>query len=276
MMAVAVRVATRTMMPVQVACVRFAGSFVLLLALSGGRGLRPRAESHLRLVQRAVLGTIAILLYFVGIGWAGAGRATLLHSTHPVFATLFAILFMDETFTGRTAAAVAMNVVGAAVVVGSGLGEGPRVGLGSLAALGGGMLAGGSVATASLLRRTESATLVTTYFMGVGALLLAPSLLVGLPPLSVELVLALVGVIVTSTLGQWLLHHGLGFTNVVAGSLAAATSVVTAAVVESFATSEQPALRVVLAGLLMVAGVGLASRPTTPGGTASRPTARDR
>jgi DME family drug/metabolite transporter len=275
-MAVAVRAATRTMDPAQVACIRFAGSFVVLLAISGREGLRPKSESHWRLVQRSVLGTFAILLYFIGIGWAGAGRATLLHGTHPIFSALFAVAFMDETFTWRTAAAIAMNVVGAAVVVGVGMGEGARVGLGSLASLAGGMLAGGAVATASLLRRTESATLVTIYFMGVGGLLLAPSFYTGLPPMSAELVAALVGVVLTSTLGQWLLHHGLGFTSVVAGSLAAATSVVTAAAVEAITMGERPALRVVLAGIVMVAGVGLASRPTMATDTASRPTARDR
>ena len=60
-MAVFVRVATRTMVPAQVAFVRFAGSFVLLFALSRGRGMRPRVESHGRLLLRGTLGTVAIL-----------------------------------------------------------------------------------------------------------------------------------------------------------------------------------------------------------------------
>ena len=259
LMAVFVRVATRTMVPAQVAFFRFAGSFLLLFALSRGRGMRPRAESHRRLALRAALGTAAISLYFVGIGWAGAGLATLLHCTHPVFTALFAVLFMGEAFTWRVGVALAANLAGAAVVIGAGIGTGARVGMGSLAALGAGMLAGASVATASALRRTESATLITVYFMAIGSVLLAPSLLLGLPAPSADLALVLGAVVVTSAVGQWFLHHGLGFTSPVVGSLAAATSVVTAAGFEAVAIGEHVPARVAIAGAIMVAGVGLAS-----------------
>lgn len=258
-MAVFVRVATRTMDPAQVTFVRFAGSFLLLFALSRGRGMRPRVESYGRLVLRGTLGTVAILFYFVGIGWAGAGLATLLHGTHPVFTALLAVGFMGERFTWRIGVALVANAVGALVVIGTGLEMGTRAGLGSVMALAGGVLAGGAVATASTLRRTESATLVTVYFMGIGGVLLAPSLLAGLPPPSSELALALVAVVVTSSIGQWLLHHGLGFTSPIVGSLAAATSVVTAAACEAIAIGEHVSARVAIAGAIMLVGVGLAS-----------------
>jgi drug/metabolite transporter (DMT)-like permease len=271
-MAVCVRFATRTMEPAQVAFVRFLGSFVLLLVLSRGQGLRPRAESHARLTARAVLGTLAITLYFVGIGWAGAGLATLLHSTHPVWTAFFSVLFMSERFTPRIALALAANALGAAAVVGTELGVGTKVGLGCMAALTGGMLAGGSVATASALRRTESATLITVYFMGIGSVILAPSLLAGTPAWSPALVVDLVAVVVTSAAGQWLLHHGLGFTSPVAGSLAAATSIVTASGLEALAIGEHVPVRVALAAVFMVSAVGLANTRARPADTASPPT----
>jgi len=275
-MAVCVRIATRTMEPAQVAFVRFLGSFVLLLVLSRGQGLRPRAESHVRLAARAVLGTVAISLYFVGIGWAGAGLATLLHSTHPVWTAFFSVLFMGEAFTPRIALALGANVLGAAAVVGTELAVGTQVGLGCAAALTAGMLAGGSVATASTLRRTESATLITTYFMGIGSVILAPSLLVGMPPWSAGLVVTLVAVVFTSAAGQWLLHHGLGFTTPVAGSLTAATSIVTASGLEALAIGVHVPARVALAAAFMVTAVGLANTRARPSDTASPPTAPDR
>jgi drug/metabolite transporter (DMT)-like permease len=263
-MAVAVRAATAEMAAPQVAFVRFAGSFLVLLLASRGRGLRPRGESHWRLVQRATLGTVAILLYFVGIGWAGAGLATLLHGTHPVFTALFAIAFLGERFTWRIAVALVANLAGAGLVIGLGWEAGSRVVLGALAALGAGMLAGASVATASVLRRSESATLVTTYFMAIGAVLLVPSLAWDLPEWTPHLGMALAAVVATSVAGQWLLHHGLGHTGVVAGSLAAATSVVTAAAAEALAIGETVPRHVILAGVVMIAGVGLASTPGPP------------
>jgi terminal-alkyne amino-acid exporter len=275
-MAVCVRIATRTMEPAQVAFVRFLGSFALLLVLSRGRGLRPRAESHARLAARAVLGTVAISLYFVGIGWAGAGLATLLHSTHPVWTALFAVLFMGERFTPRIALALGANALGAAAIVGTELSLGTQVGMGCVVALTAGMLAGGAVATASTLRRTESATLITTYFMGIGSVILAPSLLAGPPPWSAGLVVTLVAMVVTAAAGQWLLHHGLGFTTPVAGSLAAATSIVTASGLEALTIGEHVPGRVALAAIFMVSAVGLANGPARPSDTASPPTARDR
>jgi DME family drug/metabolite transporter len=124
----------------------------------------------------------------------------------------------------------------------------------------GGVLAGGALATASELRRTESASLVTIWFMAVGALLTAPSFLTGGPSWSWSLVLALVGVVLTSAAGQWLLHHGLGFVSATAGSLAAATSVVTAAVLEAMLLGQRLPGRVLGGGVLMLAAVALAGR----------------
>ena len=129
---------------------------------------------------------------------------------------------------------------------------------------------------ASALRRTESATLITVYFMGIGSVILAPSLLAGPPPWSPALVVDLVAVVVTSAAGQWLLHHGLGFTSAVAGSLAAATSIVTASGLEALAIGEHVPVRVALAAVFMVTAVGLANTRARPADTASPPTAPDR
>jgi drug/metabolite transporter (DMT)-like permease len=135
---------------------------------------------------------------------------------------------------------------------------------GSLLALLGGVLAGGALATASEIRRSESAALVTIWFMAVGALLTAPSFLAGAPPWSWPLVLALAGVVLTSATGQWLLHHGLGFVSATAGSIAAATSVVTAAALEAALFGERLGAGVVVGGALMLAAVALAGRGYRP------------
>jgi drug/metabolite transporter (DMT)-like permease len=258
-MAVVVRLATQGMAAPQVAFVRFAGSFLVLLVLSRGRGLRPREATTPRLVLRGALGSISILFYFVGLGGGGAGLATLLHCTYPVSTAAFGILFLGMQPRWRVGAALLVSFAGAALVVADGLEAGGRVVLGSAVSLLAGMFAGGAVATASALRRTEDATLVTVYFMGVGALATAPALLLGVPPWSAELAMALGGVVAFSTLGQWLLHHGLGHTSAITASLITATSIVTAAVAEAAVFGTQISPRVGVAGLLMMIAVGLAS-----------------
>jgi drug/metabolite transporter (DMT)-like permease len=258
-MAVFVRLACQEMAPAQVAFVRFVGSFAVLLVWSRGQGLRPRQATLAHLVLRGLLGSASIVLYFIAIGWAGAGLATLLHCTYPVSTAVVSVLALGAAPSGRLGLALLANLAGAALVIGDGLEAGPQVAAGSAIALAAGALAGGAVATASTLRRTEDATLITVYFMGVGALCTAPSLLAGVPPMSTSLLVGLAGVVGLSTLGQWLLHHGLGLTSAVTGSLVTATSIVTAAVVEGLAFGTRVSPRVGVAAVLMLLAVGLAS-----------------
>jgi drug/metabolite transporter (DMT)-like permease len=261
-MAVCVRLAVQDMPVLQVTFVRFLGSFVLLLATTRGRGLWPRRSSVGRLLQRSFLGAFAISCYFVAIDRAGAGLATLLHSTYPVWTALFAATLMGEPFTGRIAMALALNVVGATLAIRGEVAAVPGIVTGGLIGLLGGVLAGGAVATAGALRRTESASLITVWFMAVGAAVTVPSMLADLPPITPRLALALVALVVTSTGGQWLLHHGLGYVSATVGSLAAATSIVTATVLEGVLLGESVDAQVLLGGLLMLTAVGLAARPS--------------
>jgi drug/metabolite transporter (DMT)-like permease len=192
-MAVCVRLATPHMAATQVACVRFVGSFVVLVLATRARQLRPAPGNAGRLLLRGVLGGAAISCYYVGISRAGA-----------------------------------------------------------------------ALATASELRRSESASLVTIWFMAVGALLTAPSFAAGAPSWSAALVFSLAGVVLTSASGQWLLHHGLGFVSATAGSLAAATGVLTTAILEGLLLGQHLPARVIAGGLLMLAAVGLAGRARPP------------
>ncbi len=256
-----VRLAVQEMPVLQVTCVRFFGSFVLLLVTTRGRGLWPQRSSVWKLMQRSLLGAFAISFYFVAIDLAGAGLATLLHSTYPVWTALFAATLMGEPFTTHVAAALVLNVVGAALAIRGETAMVPGIVTGGVFGLLGGVLAGGAVATAGALRRTESASLITVWFMAVGAAVTAPSMLAGVPPMTPRLALALAGVVLTSTGGQWLLHHGLGYVSATAGSLAAATSIVTAAALEALLVGEVVDAQVLIGGVLMLIAVGLAARP---------------
>ena len=108
---------------------------------------------------------------------------------------------------------------------------------------------------------------MTTYFMAVGTLFTAPSLLGGLPAISPALAATLVGVVLTSVAGQYLLHHGLGFAPATQASLAAATSTVSAAVFEALWLGERLSPHTLAGAALMVAAVALAAgrrRPRPP------------
>jgi len=257
-MAVCVRIAARDMVASQITFVRFAGAFVVLLATSRGRGLRPQPGNLGRVLLRGLCGASAILLYFRGIHDAGAGFATLLNSTYPIFTTLFATTLLGETFTRRLTVALGLDVIGIAFVLGPAAALGEHALLGGVSSLAGAVLAGAAVSMARQLRGSESAMLVTTYFMAVGAVATAPSLLFGLPSFGPSLVLALAAMVVTSAVAQYLLHLGLGYATATQGSLAAATSVVTAALLGSLFLGETLTPLMLIGGMLLVAAVTLA------------------
>lgn len=256
-MAVAVRVATRTMDAGQVAFFRFLGSFLVLLALRGGRSLRPMGTVP-PVLLRGVFGAGAILLYYRAIAGAGAGLATLLHFTYPISTTIIAVTLLGERFDRRLAFALLLFVVGIGIVVGPGADLSQAATTGSLYALAASVLAGAAVSTARQLRAVESAYLVTVYFMAVGALLTAPTLLQGLPALNGQLVLMLAIVVASSVAGQLLLHFGLGFAPAIQASLAGATAIISTTGLAALTLGEHLDTHTLVgAGVLLVA-IGLA------------------
>lgn len=258
-MAVAVRAASREMDAGQIAFVRFLGSFAVLLALRRGRRLRPLGLLP-PVLLRGLLGGGAILLYYLAIGSAGAGLATLLHCTYPIWTTLIAASLLGERVDRRIGAALALFAVGIAVVVLPGADLSGATTMGSLYALAASMLAGGAVATARQLRAVESAYLVTTWFMAVGALLTAPTLLAGPPRIDAALAALLAVVVLTSVAGQLLLHVGLGLAPAIQSSLAAATAVVSAAAFASLILGEHLDAHTLLGGGILIVAVGLSVR----------------
>jgi drug/metabolite transporter (DMT)-like permease len=258
-MAVLVRVAAREMPALQVTFVRFLGSFLVMLAMTRGRGLRARRGPVAPLLGRGVLGAAAIALYFLAIAGAGAGLATLLQNGYPVFAATFAAFLLREPFSRRLGAALALNATGVVLVLAPEARLDSAVTVGALAACSSALVSGGAVVAARHLRRTETAAVITTWFMAVGVVLTAPALALGLPPPSPALALALVGVVLSSVAGQWLLHHGLGYVSVARGSLTAATSVITAATLEATLLGQRLGSHAVAGACCMLAAIALAA-----------------
>lgn len=260
-MAVCVHLASREMDAGQIAFFRFLGSFAVMLVATRGRGLRPKAGNVGPLVMRGLIGAGAITLYFIGIGGVGAGLATLIQNTYPVFASIFAAVLLKESFSGRIGAALLLNLTGVLIVVlGPGLHLESHSAIGALAAAASAVLAGGAVTAVRHLRRSEGASLITTYFMGVAGLATLPTLLFGLPEFTPTLVAALLGVVFSSIAGQWLLHHGLGYATAAQGSLAAATNILAATALEAAVFGREITPIMLLGGAFMFAAIVLASR----------------
>lgn len=99
--------------------------------------------------------------------------------------------------------------------------------------------------------------------MAVGALLTAPTTLGGVAPLSASLLVALAGTILTSVAGQFLLHHGLGFTGAIQGSITCASTVVSTAVFEALFLGETLGVHALIGAVFFIAAVAcVAMRPS--------------
>jgi drug/metabolite transporter (DMT)-like permease len=193
----------------QVAAVRFAFGLLPVALLPEIRRRALAWERRDLLLYRGVFGGTAVLLYFLAIEHVTVGLATLLNYTSPVFAVLFASLFIGEKVQARVLPALGAALLGVFLVVRAGAapGElrvtGPWVAAGLLSAI----LSGAALTAIRMARRTEGSWAIYTSFNGIGlALTLPPALLAWRAPDPVATA-ALLGVGVASMAAQLLMTH---------------------------------------------------------------------
>ena len=198
----------------QVSMVRFAVGVLSCLALFE---LRPGTYRPVRrelLVTRGLLGGLAVVFYFISISRIGAGQATLLNNTHPVFATLIAIGALGERPTWKLAAALALTALGVGVVLLS-QGGWPTVafGLGEAAGLLSAILGAGAVTSIRALRPTDNSPTIFFAFC-LGGLAVSWPFALGTWPRAPMFWLAALAVGILAVGYQLLMTQALGFLKV--------------------------------------------------------------
>jgi drug/metabolite transporter (DMT)-like permease len=194
----------------EVAFVRFAVG----LAACGAASLRrPLQASNWRgLFWRGAFGGSAVLCYFLAIEHLTVGVATLLNYTAPVFTALWAATFLGERLSRASAGALALTVVGVALVIHAtapagtfGLGRWQLVGVASS------MLSGAAIATIREVRRTDGSWEIFCAFCVGGALLTCvPAARAWVAPTGGEWVM-LAGVGAIAVAAQLLMTYSLRF-----------------------------------------------------------------
>jgi len=174
-MALATKLAAARLGGAEIAFVRFS----LMLAPFLVPSLARRAVEFRRvdlLAYRGLFGGVAVLLYFLAIAKIPVGLATLLNSTSPVWAVIFAAIFLGERT--RRAVALPFLVALAGMAMASGAFAQPgavfRIGFWEGAALVSSILAGAAVAAIRAARRFESAWSIYGSFTLCGVLVTAP------------------------------------------------------------------------------------------------------
>jgi drug/metabolite transporter (DMT)-like permease len=171
-------------------------------------------------VLRGAFGGAAVLTYFIAIERLGAAPGTVLNYTAPVFASVFAHLFLGER-SGRTARfGLLLATAGAALVALSSAGashvETPVVGV--LAGLSAPIFGGAALTAMKKVRGDTDALSVFLSLCAVGLVLSLPLVAGRWVPLEADTLWPLLGVGVLGLTGQLLLTWGMGHTTATAGS----------------------------------------------------------
>ena len=164
------------------------------------------------LVLRGIVGFLALTCFYHSIVHLPLADATVIQYTNPVFAGLLAVPFLGERLRRREVMSVVVSMAGVALVMrpsfifGHGAALDPvTVGIG----LAGAMFSATAYVTVRKLGATEHPAVIVFYFSLISVFAALPTALPGaLWPTPVEW-LVLLGIGVTTQLGQMAITHGL-------------------------------------------------------------------
>ena len=195
----------------EVAALRFAIGLVPMLV---SPSIRRRALTWQRrdlLLYRGFFGGVAVLLYFLAIDHLPVSLATLLNYMSPVFAVLYAALFIGEPVQPRVLPAFAVALAGVFLVVrahgGDPGGGEPAIGVWAAVGLASAALSGAAVTAIRAARRTEGSWAIYTSFNAIGLLVTAPFAIAAWSSPDLAGWLALIGVGGFSMIAQLLMTH---------------------------------------------------------------------
>jgi drug/metabolite transporter (DMT)-like permease len=265
-MALAAKLASRTLPGDQIAFLRF----LLMLApfaLSPALARRALVVQRLDLlVYRGVFGGVAVLCYFLAIEHLAVGTATLLNYSSPIWAVIFASLFLGEHVEARLLVPLGLALAGLGLVTGAiGSGGGVlRLGVWELVGLASSVLSGAAVTAIRAARRTEGSWSIYGSFTVCGLVVSSPLALDGFrwPDAREWALLVVVGA--ASVAAQLLMTYAYRWvTNLQAGVMAQLTVVASMAAGslgfgERLAPSQLAGAALAIAGVL---GIVVLNRP---------------
>lgn len=165
-MGVFVKMASPFVSANEIALVRFVIGIILSITLAGA-GRISLASSHKKLlVARGVFGGLAVVFFFAAIEKGTLTNATVLNNTYPLFATLWAAVYLKEKINSSIVLPLTASLIGIVLLTHPDFRE---IRYGDILGLISGLLAGFSIVIIRKLRQTESAWSVFFYLSIFGA-----------------------------------------------------------------------------------------------------------
>jgi drug/metabolite transporter (DMT)-like permease len=196
-MNVLIRQLAQDMHPFEVVFFRNLGGLAFMLpwlVRTGTAGLR--TDHHRYYLGRSFMGFLSMLLWFSALALMPVAEATALSFTSPLFATIFAVILLQEAVRARRWTATLIGFVGAMIILRPGMSE---LGLAHWLVLASSALAGINAILVKQLTRSESANAIVTYMtLYIVPMSLVPALFVWTaPPLYTWPLIVLLGFLAT-------------------------------------------------------------------------------
>ena len=256
LMAVATRTLAGKVPAAEVSALRFVVGLVGAAVLFVGRRRGPDLKRWPLLALRGFFGGGAVLTYFLSIETLGAGAATVLNYSSPVFASMFAFLFLKERPSRASRVGLVLATAGASLVAWSGAQSSTDARtLGIIAGFASPILGGAAMATIRKVRDDTDSLTVFLAFCLVGLLMSLPPALHSWVPVTRSSAPALLAVGVLGLLGQLFFTWGMGHTTTTAGSATTQLVPALAWVLAIGWLHEAVSVVAVVGALLCVAGV---------------------
>ncbi|MHB8874560.1 MAG: DMT family transporter [Myxococcaceae bacterium] len=256
-MAVLARTLAGQMSAGQLVVIRFLVGLCGVAVVFALRRRGPVAPRPGLLLLRGLLGGLAVYFYFLAIETVGVGPATLLNYTAPVYAAVFAAIFLGERSTWATAGALLLATAGAAVVAWSTLDPTRPFSLagGAWAGMLSAILAGAAMVSIRSLRGDTDAPTVFLSFCAFGALVGLPFAVGRWTPLTPSLLLPALGVGVLAFAAQLLFTYAFAFVSASSGSAATQVTPLVSWVLAVALLHEVPRPLTIVGALVCVSGV---------------------
>jgi drug/metabolite transporter (DMT)-like permease len=220
LMAVFARMLAGQLSAGQVVLIRFLVGLGFVAATFKVTGTRPKFSRPGMWALRGILGGLAVYLYFLAIEHLEVGPATLLNYTSPVFAALFAAVFIRERLTANIVTGLLVATFGAAIVIWSTVDPAHplQLGIGVWAGIASSVCSGAAMTVIRSLRRDTDALTVFFSFCLFGAVIAAPLAALDWMPLTGWALWLGLLVGLSSAVAQMLFTYAFGFTSAASGS----------------------------------------------------------
>lgn len=173
-MALFARMLAGRMPPHELVLIRFLTGLACMGAYYGWRGRLPDAPRMGPWVLRGLLGGGAVFFYFTAIAHLEVGPATALNYSSPLYAGVFASLFLGERLSAQVLAGILLASFGSVLVATSASGGHFALGLGAASGLLSALLGGAAMTVIRSLRKDTSPGSVFVSFCLFGALWALP------------------------------------------------------------------------------------------------------